>query len=72
MIMQILGKEHCDSKKKCYIDENTLDGRDRFPGVFQVITRLIQDLKFAENPKPTPGNCSSDNRNQKIIHQEKK
>lgn len=72
MIMQILGKEHCDSKKKCYIDENTLDGRDRFPGVFEIIPGLIQDLKFAENPKPTPGNCSSDNRNQKIIHQEKK
>jgi hypothetical protein len=39
--------------EKSQIDKNPLDGRHGFPGVFEVVSRFIQNLEFAKNPQTT-------------------
>lgn len=69
IVMQVLREDQRDSQKKPQIDENPLDGRDRFSGVLEVIAWLVEDMEPAEQPESSEGDSYGDDRNQEIVHQ---
>jgi len=42
IVMQVLGKEDGDDSKKTDIDKNTLNCRDRFSCVFEVVAWFVE------------------------------
>ena len=65
-------KKYRDSQKKSQVDKNTLDGRHRFPGIFQVITRFVEYLQPTKKLQPSEGDEYGNDGNEDVIHHHKK